>query len=49
MLDKHIENIMNSIKAGRIDGVIFRPFRFEDIQKTVQNILGTRPYEKNSI
>jgi len=36
ILDEHLENIMNRIKAGRIDCVMSKPLRFEEIQKTVQ-------------
>ena len=36
ILDDHQENILNKIKAGRIDCVIFKPFGLEDIQKAVQ-------------
>ena len=47
ILDEHIENIMNRIKAGRIDGVIFKSFKFKEIQKAVQYFIGTGRYEKN--
>jgi CheY-like chemotaxis protein len=40
ILDEHIKSIINRIKAGCIDGVIFAPFRFDEIQKTVQYLLG---------
>ena len=36
ILDKRIENIMNRIKAGRIDCVLSKPLSFGEIQKTVQ-------------
>ena len=36
MLDEHLENIMNRIKAGRIDCVLSKPLSFGEIQKTVQ-------------
>ena len=36
ILDDHQENILNKIKAGRINCVIFKPFGLEDIQKAVQ-------------
>jgi len=36
ILDEHLESIMNRIKAGRIDCVISKPLKFEEIQKTVQ-------------
>jgi CheY-like chemotaxis protein len=48
ILDEHIKGIMNRIKAGRIDGVIFKPFRFGEIQKTVQYFWRNGSYEKNS-
>ena len=36
ILDEHLENIMNRIKAGRIDCVMWKPLRSGEIQKTVQ-------------
>ncbi len=36
ILDEHLENIMNRIKAGRIDCVMLKPLRSREIQKTVQ-------------
>ena len=39
ILDEHIENIMNRIKAGRINSVIFKTFRFGEIQKAMQYFL----------
>lgn len=36
ILDEHLENIMNRIKAGRIDCVLSKPLSFGEIQKTVQ-------------
>ena len=36
MLDENTENAMSRIKAGRIDCVISKPLKFEEIQKTVQ-------------
>ncbi len=36
ILDEHAENIMNRIKAGRIDCVMFKPLRSGEIQKTLQ-------------
>ena len=36
ILDEHLENIMNRIKAGRIDCVMSKPLSFGEIQKTVQ-------------
>jgi len=35
MLDYNLENIMSRIKAGRIDCVMLKPFRFGAVQKTV--------------
>ena len=35
-LDEHLENIMNRIKAGRIDCVMSKPLSFGEIQKAVQ-------------
>ncbi len=35
ILDEHLENIMNRIKAGRIDCVMSKPLSFGEIQKTV--------------
>lgn len=40
ILDEHIENIMDRIKAGRIDCVIFKPLSSGGVQKTVQYFLG---------
>ena len=42
ILDEHLENIMNRIKAGRIDCVMFKPLRSGEIQKTVQYFLRHR-------
>jgi DNA-binding NtrC family response regulator len=42
ILDEHLENIMNRIKAGRIDCVISKPLRSGEIQKTVQHFLRHR-------
>jgi DNA-binding NtrC family response regulator len=36
ILDEHFENIMNRIKAGRIDCVLSKSLSFGEIQKTVQ-------------
>ena len=36
ILDEHLENIMNRIKAGRIDCVMSKPLKSGEIQKTVQ-------------
>jgi DNA-binding response OmpR family regulator len=36
ILDKHLENIMIRIKAGRIDCVLSKPLSFGEIKKTVQ-------------
>ncbi|MEX1329418.1 MAG: response regulator [Desulfobacterales bacterium] len=36
ILDEHLKNIMNRIKAGRIDCVLSKPLSFGEIQKTVQ-------------
>jgi len=36
ILDEHLENIMNRIKAGRIDCVMWKPLKSGEIQKTVQ-------------
>ena len=36
IFDEHLENIMNRIKAGRIDCVLSKPLSFGEIQKTVQ-------------
>ena len=48
ILDEHIKNIMNRIKVGRIDCVIFKPFRFGEILKTMQYFWRNGSYEKNS-
>jgi DNA-binding response OmpR family regulator len=40
IVDERIKNIMNRIKAGRIDCVMIWPSIFEEIQKTVQYFLG---------
>jgi len=42
ILDEHLENIMNRIKAGRIDCVISKPLSFGEIQKTVQYFVTNR-------
>ena len=42
ILDEHLENIMNRIKAGRIDCVMSMPLRCGEIQKTVQYFLRHR-------
>ena len=42
ILDENIGSIMNRIKAGRIDCVMFKPFRFGEIQKTVQYFVTNR-------
>ncbi len=42
ILDGHLENIMNRIKAGRINCVILKPLRFGEIQKTVQYFVTNR-------
>jgi DNA-binding NtrC family response regulator len=36
ILDDHLENIMNRIKAGQIDCVMSKPLSFGEIQKTAQ-------------
>ncbi len=36
ILDEHLENIMNRIKAGCIDCVMSKPLGSEEIQETVQ-------------
>lgn len=42
ILDEHLENIMNRIKAGRIDCVMSKPLSFGEIQKTVQYFVTNR-------
>jgi DNA-binding NtrC family response regulator len=42
MLDARPENIMNRIKAGRIDCVMSKPIRIGKIRKTVQYFLANR-------
>ena len=39
-------DIMNRIKAGRIDYAISKPFRFGEIQKAVRYFLDTGWYDK---
>ena len=36
ILDENLENIMNRIKAGRIDCIMSKPLEIEAIQKTVR-------------
>ncbi len=48
ILDEHLENIMNRIKAGRIDCVMSKPLRSEEIQKTVQYFLTNRSQVQSS-
>jgi CheY-like chemotaxis protein len=45
ILDEHMESIMNRIKAGRIDGVMFKPLRSEEVQKMLQYVIKTN-YKK---
>ena len=42
ILDNNLENIMNRIKAGRIDCVMSKPLRSEEIQKAVQYFVTKR-------
>ena len=42
ILDNYLENIMNRIKAGRIDCVMSKPLRSEEIQKAVQYFVTKR-------
>ena len=42
ILDEHLENIMNRIKAGRINCVMLKPLSFGEIQKTVQYFVTNR-------
>jgi len=42
ILDEHLENIMNRIKAGRIDCVMLKPLSIGEIQKTVQYFVTNR-------
>ncbi len=42
ILDEHLANIMNRIKAGRIDCVMPMPLKCGEIQKTVQYFLRHR-------
>ena len=42
ILDEHLENIMNRIKAGRIDCIVSKPLSFGEIQKTVQYFVTNR-------
>lgn len=41
-LDEHLENIMNRIKAGRIDCVLSKPLKSGEIQESVQYFLRPR-------
>jgi len=42
ILAERLENISNRIKAGRIDCVLSKPLRFEEIQKAVQYFVTKR-------
>jgi len=42
ILDEHLESIMNRIKAGRIDCVMSKPLRSEEIQKSVEYFVTNR-------
>ena len=50
ILDEHeyLENIMNRIKAGRIDCVLSKPLSFGEIQKTVQYFVTNRSQVQGS-
>jgi len=40
------EDVMERMKGNYVDDVIFKPFRLEDILKTVQKMLGAESLEK---
>jgi DNA-binding NtrC family response regulator len=42
VMDDWQENILNRIKWGSFDYVLYKPIKFEDIKKTVQFLLATR-------
>ena len=48
ILDEHLENIMNRIKAGRIDCVMSKPLKSGEIQKAVQYLVTNRPEAQGS-
>jgi DNA-binding NtrC family response regulator len=48
ILDEHLENIMNRIKAGRIDCVMLKPLKSGEIQKTVQYFVTNRSQVQGS-
>jgi PleD family two-component response regulator len=49
ILDENIENIMDRVKAGRIDCVISKPLRSGGVQKTMQYFLGAGRYGKRTV
>ncbi|MGD8521047.1 MAG: response regulator [Desulfobacterales bacterium] len=48
ILDENIKNITNRTRAGRIDFIIFKPFKFKEIQKTVRYFLRTGRYDNRA-
>jgi two-component system capsular synthesis sensor histidine kinase RcsC len=40
------EAVMEKLKGGCVDSVLFKPFRLEDIQEMVQKMLGNRTLQR---
>ena len=43
------ESVREKVERGPIDSVIFKPFRLEDLKRTVQGTLGSRERERENI
>ncbi|MBN2033629.1 MAG: response regulator [Deltaproteobacteria bacterium] len=43
------QTVRNKVEKGPVDSVIFKPFRLDDLQRTVQGALASREREHGSV